>query len=150
MSRALVAVNRIDQSGPLLSLVKTMDPDSVILVHVRTTGKPAESRHQNDPNRTADNVMNFYRKELEEDRTITVSTQVREGDPSREILLAAREEDVDIIVLGRAASRLRRLVTGSTAAEVERNAKVSVLVSSMRGTKKSHVYDWRGEVYASQ
>ncbi len=150
MKKALVAVNRIDHPESLLSVVRTMEPESVILVHVKAMKGPDQARQHTDQDRTAENVVNFFRKELEEDSAVTVSMQVREGNPSQEILCAAREEDVDFIVLGNATSRLRRLLTGSIAAEVERNATVPVLVSNMRGTKKSHVYDWRGEVYASQ
>lgn len=152
MKRALLAVNGVDRSGSLLSVVKTMEPETVILVHVRTIRKPARSSDRKDAlDRETENLMSFYRKELEDGSPVKVAVQVREGDPGREILRAAREEDADVIVLGSSGtSRFRRLSAGSVATEVERNALVPVLVSKTGGSKKTLFYNWRGEVYASQ
>ncbi len=156
MRKALLAVDGIDRSISLLSVVKTMEPETVVLVHVHPLGKRIRtddrSRERKEArDRETENVMSFYRKELEDDSPVKVTTQVREGDPGQEILQAAREADADVIILGSSrTSRLRRLLAGSTAAEVERNAPVPVLVSKTGGSKKTIVYDWRGEVYASQ
>ncbi len=168
MKKALLAVDGTDRSTALLSVVKTMKPESVVLVHVHpfmtrtsTIGRMRGLGMSREPIRTKDrkealdreteNIMRFFRKELEDGGPATVTMQVREGDPGQEILRAAREEDADVIVLGSGRkSRLRRLLAGSVAAEVERHAQVPVLVSKTSGSKKTIVYDWRGEVYASQ
>lgn len=150
MKKALLAVGGLDRAESLLSIIKKMEPETVLLVHVGTILKPKAFRKHKDLDRATENIMSFYRKGLEDGSSVKVAMQVREGDPGQEILRAAREEDVDVIVLGGSAtSRLRRLFAGSIATEVERNANVPVLVSETNGTKKSHIYNWRGEVYVA-
>lgn len=60
---------------------------------------------------------------------VAVEHSPREGEPSTEILKAARQWDADVIVMGtRGRGRLRGLVLGSTAQEVLHGAKCPVLV----------------------
>jgi nucleotide-binding universal stress UspA family protein len=74
---------------------------------------------------------------------------VREGIVSDVILEVAREEDVDMIIMGCSGkSGFDRLISGCATNEVERLAEVPVLVAKNDGCQK-HVYGWN-EVYAAQ
>jgi universal stress protein G len=57
-----------------------------------------------------------------------VSTEVKAGDPTDEILAAAERLDADLVVLGSSAHGIRAALLGSVAREVLRSAKRPVLV----------------------
>lgn len=63
----------------------------------------------------------------------TVSTDVRAGDPAQTIVEYAEEEEIDQIVMGsHSRSGLSRILLGSVAEEVVREAPVSVTVARSR------------------
>jgi nucleotide-binding universal stress UspA family protein len=58
------------------------------------------------------------------------TVDIRYGDPAEQIILAAREDDVDLIVLGhRNQGALARWLNGSVGASVLRRAPCSVLIA---------------------
>jgi nucleotide-binding universal stress UspA family protein len=60
---------------------------------------------------------------------LLTSSEVRAGDPAEQLILAAREDGADLIVVGsRGLSMLPRLVLGSVARKVLLHAEVSVLI----------------------
>jgi len=143
MGKVLIAVDETAGSTSVLSVYKTMalGPESVVLVHVQ--------RLKNTSMQT-EKIMDFYKRELESVGPVRVKVLVREGVPSEEILKAAREEKVDVIIMGRSASALRRMAAGRVVTkEVERAAPVPVLVALTGGREKSITYGWRGESYAA-
>lgn len=145
--KALIAVDGTERSKSVLSLFKTMarEPESVILVHVQRSDKQSII---DSPG--AQEFMNFYGKELEGAGRVKVTTLVRDGIPSEEILRAAREEGVDFIILGSSGkSGLYRAAARRVAAAVERNATVPVLVARTNRSKKFIDFDWRGKEYAA-
>jgi nucleotide-binding universal stress UspA family protein len=136
------------------------EPDSVILLYVqRPEGKSMTTDELREAEPKARNstrgpkhkeALDFCRQEIENIGPVTVKVLVRDGVPSEEILKAAREEAVDLIIMGRSnKSLLQRLVVGCIIKEVERAARVPVLVAKTGGREKSITYGWRGESYAA-
>ena len=75
-------------------------------------------------------ILEHYRGKLEGIGAQNIRTMVRVGVPSEEILEVAAEEKVDLIVLGSNGTRgLDRLISGSVTKDVERGARVPVLVA---------------------
>ena len=172
MGKILMAVDGTAGSTSVLSVYRTMarEPDSVILVYVQrpegksmTTGDLREAAGQkalrnlpHDPerkevlDRKAEKILDFCRQEIESIGPVNVKALVRDGVPSEEILKAAREEAVDLIIMGRSGkSALQRLVAGCVTKEVEQAATVPVLVAKTGGREKSITYGLRGESYAA-
>ncbi len=169
--KVLMAVDETAGSKSVLSVYKTMvrEPESVILVHVqRLEGKSmmidmlSESElgtlkesmrgteHKATLDRKSEKIMGYYRKELDAVGPVAVKALVREGVPSDEILKVAREEKVDLIIMGcNGKSGLQRLIAGCATKEVERAATVPVLVAKTAGCEKSIEQGWR-EAYAAQ
>ncbi len=70
-----------------------------------------------------------WRCEAEERSGLKVCSVVLAGDPAVEIVRFARERGVDLLVVGKhGRCRLERLVLGSVAAKVVRNAPCPVMV----------------------
>ncbi len=171
MKKVLMAVDETAGSKSVLSVYKNMvrEPESVVLVHVqRLEGKSlmidmlgeAEletlresirgTEYKKALDKESEKIMGFYKKELETGRSVDVKTLVRDGIPSEEILKVAREEKVDLIIMGcNGKSGLRKLVAGCSTKEVERAATVPVLVAKTGGCEKSKGYGWR-KAYAAQ
>ena len=143
MGKVLMAVDETVGSTSVLSVYKTMvrDPESVVLIHVQRL---------EDTSMQTEKIMDFYKQELESVGPVRVTVLVRDGVPSEEILKAAREEAVDLIIMGRSnKSAFQRLVAGCVTKEVERAATVPVLVAKTGGCEKSITYGLRGESYAA-
>lgn len=103
MKKVLIAVDETDGSIDVLSVFQNMvrPPETVILVHVR---RPEAgyfvTEQKTSSDRKPENILNFYRKQLEDGGLVSVKTVVREGMPTDEILKVAREEGVDLIIAG--------------------------------------------------
>ncbi len=159
MGKILMAVDGTAGSTSVLSVYRTMarEPESVILVYVQRPGGKSmivgelrEPEHKEALDRKAEEILDFCKQEIENSGPVSVKVLVRDGVPSEEILKAAREEDVDLIVMGRSnKSAFQRLAAGCVTKEVERAAKVPVLVARTSGREKSITYGWRGESYAA-
>ena len=172
MGTILMAVDgTAGSTSSVLSVYRTMArlPNSVILVYVQrpegkslTAGelrepglkalrnKTQDSGHKEGSDRKAEIVLGFCKQEIENIGPVNVKALVRDGDPSEEILKTAREEAVDLIIMGRSAkSAFQRPVAGCVTKEVERAATVPVLVAKTGGREKSMTYGWRGESYAA-
>ncbi|MCD6290866.1 MAG: universal stress protein [Anaerolineae bacterium] len=64
---------------------------------------------------------------------VSVTKLIREGDPDREIIAAAKEVEADLIVMGSHSQRnIWDVVLGSTAAKVAKSAPCPVLIVSHR------------------
>lgn len=107
------------------------------------------TEHKEALDAKAEKILGFYRKELEGSGAALVTTMVRAGIVSDVILQVAREEAVDLIIMGCGGKKgFDRLVSGCVTNEVEMRAHVPVLVAKNNGCEK-HVYGWR-EAYAAQ
>ena len=159
MGKILMAVDGTAGSTSVLSAYRTMarQPESVILVYVQQPGGKSmmvdelrEQEHKEALDRKAEEILDFCKQEIENCGPVSVKALVRDGVPSEEILKAAREEAVDLIIMGRSnKSAFQRLAAGCVTKEVERAAKVPVLVAKTGGREKSITYGWRGESYAA-
>jgi nucleotide-binding universal stress UspA family protein len=155
--KALIAVDGTEGSKCVLSVFKTMtrEPESVILIHVQRSGRKSiinwpGRRGLDFPDPVPEKILSFYRKELENSGPVKVTTLVRDGIPSEEILRTAGEERVDFIIMGNSGkSGRRRPAAGRVAGEVERNATVPVLVAKTNRCKKFIEFKWRGKEYAA-
>jgi len=76
----------------------------------------------------ANRILNHYKRAIEEKGVGGVRTMIREGHPADEILKAAEEEKVDMIVVGSRGRRVSHLFMGSVSREVVNRAEVPVLV----------------------
>jgi nucleotide-binding universal stress UspA family protein len=170
MKKILIAVGGNEDSNGILSLFRDLVslPENIILIHVQqlegnslmtamlsdaemATLKDSlkDTEHKEKLDKKAADVLSHYRKSLEKGGLINVTTVVREGHPSEEILKVSEEENVDMIIMGCSGkSRLQRLVTGCASRDVEKNAKMPVLITKGNGCGE-HAHFWNGrEAYA--
>jgi len=170
MKKVLVAVDNPDDSKGILSLFRELvsTPEEVVLLHVEqlegntlmtamlgdaemSTLKEAvkDTEHKEALDRNAERVLTYCKNRLINSGLASVRSILREGDPSEEILRVAEEEGVELIIVGCSGkSRLRRYLTGCASREVEKNAKVPVLIAKGNGCGK-HADIWNGrEAYA--
>jgi nucleotide-binding universal stress UspA family protein len=97
----------------------------------------------------AGKIIAHYRGKLETIGAQNIRTLVREGVPAAEILKVATEEKVDLIILGyNSKTGLGRLISGSVTKDVERGARVPVLVAKNDGREEGSLA-WR-EAYAAR
>ncbi|MEW6108130.1 MAG: universal stress protein [Nitrospirota bacterium] len=151
MKKVLIAADDTKDSKAVLSAFYNLagSPEEVILLHVErlegcslmidmlgdaemSTLKESlkGTEHKEELDRRANKILDYYKKELENTSQASVKTIMREGIPAEEILRVSEEEDVDLIIMGNSLKKgLNRLITGSVAKDVERNAKVPVLVA---------------------
>ncbi len=70
-----------------------------------------------------------HAEEQAEDQGVMINPFIRVGEPPDEVVFLAMDERIDLIVLGEhGETGVRRLLLGSTAQEVIRFAKCSILV----------------------
>ncbi|MCL5022464.1 MAG: universal stress protein [Nitrospirae bacterium] len=169
MEKILVAVDDTRGSKYVLSVFSNLvrPPEEVILLHVeRLEGRSlmidmlgeAElstlkeqmkgTEHKERLDKKAEKILSYCKRRLEERGTTRVKTVIRDGLPAEEILRVAREEDVELIILGHSARKgLNRFISGSVARDVEKKTKVPVLVA-----KKPVIWEetslWRDAYYA--
>jgi nucleotide-binding universal stress UspA family protein len=97
----------------------------------------------------AGKIIAHYRGKLEAIGAQNIRTLVREGVPAQEILKVAAEEKVDLIILGyNNNTGLGRMISGSVTRDVERGARVPVLVAKNDGREEGSLA-WR-EAYAAR
>lgn len=172
MKKVLVAVDSPKGSKEILSLFRDLvsSPEDVILLHVEQlegnslmTGMLGDAEmstlkeslkgteHKEALDRKAEKVLAYYKKELEKGGLASVRIVVKEGHPSEEILRAADEEGADLIIVGCSGkSRFRRYLSGCASREVEKNAKVPVLIAKGNGCGE-HTDIWSGrEAYGAR
>lgn len=154
MKKILIAVD--DSKGSLASietvanLFPCMRPETVILVYVekeeeewslidRVALSDAElsalkealegTEHQEYLNKKARVIVDYYRKSLEGKGVTDIKAVIKEGYPADEILTAAKEEGVEMIILGSRGNRVSHFLLGSVSREVASRAEVSVLIA---------------------
>jgi len=163
MKKILLAVDETKGSRSVLSVYRTMvqEPETVVLIHVQRSavgsmmpGMPAEqrsSRREEVRDVRSERIVRYYEQELEKTGQVRIKTLVREGVPSEEILRAAREEGVDLIVMGSTGKPLfKRFAARTTVTQVERGATTPVLVATKSRCEKSNECCWKErETYAA-
>ena len=170
MRKVLVAVDNTRDSKAVLSVFSDLVslPESIVLLHVEqlegnalmtamlsdaemSTLKEAleGTEHKEALDSKAEKVLAFCKKELENHGLMNIKTIIKEGHPSEEIVKVAVDEEADMIIVGCSGkSRMRRLVTGCVSRDVEKNARVPVLITKGNGCG-DHAHLWNGrEAYA--
>lgn len=164
MKKVLIAVDDTKGSKAVLSVFKNLvrPPQEVLLLHVqRLEGKSlmidmlgdAElstlreslkgTEHKEELDRRSEQILNYYKRELEDGGLISIRTMTRDGIAADEILKVAEEERVDLIITGANENKgMMRIIAGCLPSEVERRSKVPVLVGKTEGT--SEVYGLEG------
>lgn len=160
MKKILIAVDETSGSKAVLSVFNNLvrPPEEVLLLHVeRLEGKSlmidmlgeAElatlkeslkgTEHKEKLDKKAEQVLNYFKKELESSGLINIRTVIREGIPADEILKVAEQENVDLIIVGDNGKKgLVRLITGCVSKEVEKHATVPVLVGKTDESAKAY------------
>jgi nucleotide-binding universal stress UspA family protein len=85
--------------------------------------------YQEKMNHEAQNVLGFFQKLLEKHGFSGIVPRVCQGHPAEEILKAAQENEVELIIMGSRGRRLHNLWMGSISREVANNAPMSVLIA---------------------
>lgn len=169
MNKVLIAVDGTKASTAVLSTLYNLvrKPEKVILLHVeKLEGRSAmvdmlgdaemstlkESLSGTDYkmalDEKAEKILNYYKRELDGSGILSITTEIRAGHPSDEILKVAAEENVDMILLGNNARRgLNRIIAGSVAGEVRKHTNVPVLVAK-RPSLCEEPYSWRDAIAA--
>ena len=150
MKKVLLAVDDTKGSKSALrifiDLFARMRPEKVILLHVQQfSGKSVLHNRISDTDisallealkgteiqemldRKSREILEYYKKSLEESGVTEIQTSVRSGHPAEEILKAADEENAELIILGSKGER-RSILLGSVSREVAERAKVPVLI----------------------
>ncbi|MBI5379604.1 MAG: universal stress protein [Nitrospirae bacterium] len=86
------------------------------------------TEYQETLDQKAETILGYYKKALESKGVAGVKTIVKEGHPADEILQAAAEEGVDLIVVGSRGKRAHSLLMGSVSREIVNRAEIPVLV----------------------
>ncbi|TAL27011.1 MAG: universal stress protein [Nitrospirae bacterium] len=169
MKKVLIAVDDTKGSKAVLAAFQNLvqRPEEVILLHVeRLLGRSLmintlgeadlailreelkDTEYKKELDRKAEKILNYYKKEIEGVGLFSIKNLIKDGIPSEEILKTAEEEKVELILLGCSRKEgLNRLITGSVAQDVEKNAKVPVLTAK-RPVLCEEAYTWRDAYYA--
>ncbi len=156
MKKVLINVDDTKGSQSVLSIFRNLvkPPEEVVLLHVqRLEGKSLmidmlgeaelktlreslkDTEHQEKLDRQSEKILDYYKRELESGGLIKIKTVVRNGVTADEVLKVAEEEGIDLIITGSNEERgMLRLIAGSVSRELEKNAKVPVLVGKAADT----------------
>ncbi len=95
------------------------------------------TEHMERLDNKGEKIIAYFKQELENIGQSNIKTLIRTGNPVDEILKVADEEDVDLMVLGCNGRKwYQKLITGCVAKDVEKMAKVPVLVAKALGCEK--------------
>jgi len=155
MEKILIAADDTKGSLGILEVFRNQvrPPEEVILVHVqRLLGRSLmgdmlgdaemstlreavkETEFQEELDEKAEKVFSFYKRELEKSGLFKITTVIRAGNVTDEILKVAEAEQVDLMIMGcNGKSRLDRLISGCVTKYVERKSNVPVMVAKAKG-----------------
>ena len=152
MKKILIAVDDTKSAEEIfkksLDVTKCMKPDLIVLVYVEqfegrslvaemlgdaemATLKEAleGSELKETLDKKAFDILSRYKKLLEENLPAPpIKTVVKGGHAAEEILKTAKEEMVDLIIIGSRGKRRGHLIMGSVSREVANLAEVPVLI----------------------
>lgn len=86
------------------------------------------TEYQDMRNEKAQKIMGYYKDHLNEKGISGVKTVIKKGHAAEEIINVAKEEEVDMIIMGCRSTRMHNLFMGSVSREVTNNSEVSVLL----------------------
>jgi nucleotide-binding universal stress UspA family protein len=158
MKKILIAVDDTKGSKNAFTLcneiMSRMRPETIVLVYVEkfegrslidemlgdtemsTLKKALEGTEYKEAlDEKAKKVLDFYKKALGDRGISNVKNIIKEGHPADEILKTAKEEGVDMIMIGARGKRTSHLFMGSVSREVVNRAEVPVLVVKSKNLK---------------
>ena len=153
MNKILVAVD--DSKGAeqavktIASWVGVIKPESILVLHVQKLfgrsimGEVLDSDQDlNEINAAlegseytekldaaSNKIVNYFSVMLEQAGFQNIKSLVKKGHPAEQIVDTAKEEGVDLIVIGPRGRRLHTLLLGSVSREVVNTSPISVLVA---------------------
>ncbi len=80
----------------------------------------------------ANDVLNYYKKALEDKGLSDIKTVIKSGHPADEILRTAEEESSDMIIIGSRGKRASHAFMGSVSREVVNRSEIPVLVAKTK------------------
>ncbi len=151
MKKILIAVDDTKGTKNAFSVCEEvcscMHPDSIVLTYVEkfqgrslinemlgdaemsTLKEVLEgTEYQEALDRKAHAILDYYKKALEDKGVTGVKTIIKKGHPAEEILKTAKEEAVDMIMLGSRGKRVTHLFMGSVSREIANNSEVPVML----------------------
>ena len=151
MKKILIAVDDTKGTknafGFCVNACACMRPDNIVLLYVEefegrslmadmlpvselTTLKNLleGSDYKDAIDRKADTVLGHYKKTLEDAGISGIKTVRKMGLPAEEIVNTAKEEGVDMIIIGSRGKRTTHAFMGSVSREVANSSQVSVLI----------------------
>ena len=106
-----------------------MDDQLLSVSEMRTLKEVLEgTEYQEALDMKANAVVSYYKKALEDAGLSGIKTVIRKGHPAEEILETAKEEKVDMIVIGSRSRQTTHLFMGSVSREVANVSEVPVLL----------------------
>ena len=153
MKKILLAVDNTKGSEQaaqtVVSWAKTVQPESISLLHVQRLfgwsmiGEGLESdqdiqeinaalqgsEQMQQLNQASAKIISHFTALLEQAGYRNIKPIVKKGHPAEQILSTAKEENVDLIVVGSRGGRLHSLLLGSVSREVANTSDISVLVA---------------------
>jgi len=151
MKRILIAVDDTKGSkaafGFCTNVCRCMLPEKVVLLYVeRFEGRSLMTEmlpvselstlkevldgtdYKEALDKKADEILNYYRKALEDNGITSVKTVKKIGNAAEEILNAAREEEAEMVIIGSRGKRVGHLFMGSVSREVANSSDIPVLI----------------------
>jgi nucleotide-binding universal stress UspA family protein len=106
-----------------------MDDQLLSVSEMKTLKEVLEgTEYQEALDKKANVVVGYYKKALEDSGLTGIKTVIRKGHPAEEILATAKEEGVDLIIIGSRGRRTSHLFMGSVSREVANSAEVPVMI----------------------
>jgi len=106
-----------------------MDDQLLSISEMKTLKEVLEgTEYQEVLDKKANAIVDYYKKGLEDSGLSNVRTVIRKGHPAEEILATAKEEGVDLIIIGSRGRRTTHLFMGSVSREVANTADVPVMI----------------------
>ena len=153
MKKILLAVNNTKGSEQAVKTVagwvKGFQPETIVLLNVQQLfghskiGEALESDQDIEEvnaalegseqlerlNTASDKILTYFTGLLQKAGYSDIKSIIKHGHPAEKILDTAKEEGVELIVMGSRGARLHNLLLGSVSREVTNTADISVLVA---------------------
>lgn len=153
MKKVLLAVDEskgsLRAAETLLKLFPCVKPETVILLHVRriegwslmddvllseseikTLNEALQgTEYQDMLNAKSDRVIAHFTSYLKDNGITGIKIVIKQGRPAEEILVTAREEGAELLILGSRSKRSHGFLMGSVSREVANIADIPVLIA---------------------
>lgn len=172
MKKMLIPVDGTKGTKAIFSVFNNFvkPPEEIILLHVQKPGGKSlmydmlgdaeistlrealkGTEYQKFLDMKTEKILAHYKKEFEDSGLVNVRTMVRFGNPMEEIVRVAEEEGAEMMILGcNGKTAMQKFFTGCVTKDVEKRAKVPVLVAKSDGCAECVEPCIGGEAYAAE